>query len=31
MNELKTQNQRLDYLVEEFKRDSVQYNRLSES
>ena len=25
MNEIKTQNQRLDYLVEEFKRDSVQY------
>ena len=25
MNEKKTQNQRLDYLVEEFKKDSVQY------
>ena len=28
MNEIKTQNQRLDYLVEEFKRDSVQYTDL---
>lgn len=28
MNEIKTQNQRLDYLVEEFKRDSVQYKDL---
>ena len=28
MNEIKTQNQRLDYLVEEFKADSVQYKDL---
>ena len=28
MNEIKTQNHRLDYLVEEFKRDSVQYKDL---
>ena len=28
MNEKMTQNQRLDYLVEEFKTDSVQYKDL---
>lgn len=28
MNEKMTQNQRLDYLVEEFKADSVQYKDL---
>ncbi|MBQ7606281.1 MAG: macro domain protein, partial [Firmicutes bacterium] len=28
MNEKMTQNQRLDYLVEEFKTDSVQYKGL---
>ena len=28
MNEEMTQNQRLDYLVEEFKTDSVQYKDL---
>ena len=28
MNEIKTQNHMLDYLVEEFKRDSVQYTDL---
>ena len=31
MNEKKTQNQRLDYLVEEFKADSVQYKDLETS
>ena len=28
MNEKMTQEQRLDYLVEEFKTDSVQYKNL---
>ena len=28
MNEKRTQDQRLDYLVEEFKTDSVEYKNL---